>query len=275
LESILANANLEQVEVILVGYNLLEAVSNTIIEYPLIYTLRVAGENGIPYLTAAGIAQSTGEIIVLTDSSCVVESNWITSILSAHQSAFLVIGGTVEIQGRMKLLDLAAYFCEYGQFAKPLKSGASKALPGNNISFKRELLATESSYAKREFWKTYWCEELRGKGIMLMLDSSIRVFYTKSSELIPFLIRRFRQGRSYAAMRTKQFTYLKRLIYLAGSFFLPLVFLYRIISTIIGKKRFLKRLVLSFPFIVLAVFFWTIGETWGYATGREKNCDYI
>ncbi len=198
LESVLANENQNKIEIIVADCCADEPLSNLIGKYPNVRFVHFSEKVGIPVLSAAGIAQSAGEIIALTDSSCLVDAHWITSILAAHQSLSPVIGGAVEIRGQMKLVDWAAYFCEYGQFMNPLKSGVADVLPGNNISFKRPVLQKGREYVEPEFWKTYWCEKLKAEGIELISEPAMLVYYAKTFQTVPFLIRRFHHGRCFA-----------------------------------------------------------------------------
>ncbi len=275
LESILANEHQDKIEIIVADYYADEPISNLIAKYPNVRFVHFSEKVGIPILSAAGIAQSTGEIIALIDSSCVVDVHWITSILAAHQSPSPVIGGAVEIRGQMKLVDWAAYFCEYGQFMNPLKSGVVDVLPGNNISFKRPALQKGHEYVEPEFWKTYWCEKLKAEGIELISEPTMLIYYAKNFKLVPFLIRRFHHGRCFAGMRVMEAAFSKRAFYLVGSLTLPFIFLYRTVAVVLGKKRFFRELLLAFPFIVLAIVFWSLGETCGYLAGTGKSCEYI
>jgi hypothetical protein len=101
------------------------------------------------------------------------------------------------------------------------------------------------------------------------------VYYTKNFRLASFLTRRFQHGRCFAGMRAIEFTFTKRVLYFGGSILLPFIFLYRVTATIVGKKRRLKELLLSFPLIVLAIIFWSLGETCGFLAGIGKSCEYI
>jgi len=157
----------------------------------------------------------------------------------------------------------------------PLRAGSVDALPGNNISFKRSALLIGNEYVKNKFWKTFWCQKLRAEGIELISEPSMLVYYTKNFHLASFLTRRFHHGRCFAGMRAIEFTIIKRVLYLGGSVLLPFIFLYRVISTVVGKKRRLKELLLSFPLIVLAIIFWSLGETCGFLAGTGKSCEYI
>lgn len=274
LDSVLNNKVEEKIE-ILVSDSSVRSNSNLMKDFPNVQFIQCPANSAIPKLAAAGIAQADGEIIAITDSSCLVDSNWISSIITAHQSENLVIGGCVEIVKGMKVLDLAAYFCEYGQFMLPFNSSEVDVLAGNNISFKRSVLKIETQYVEPEFWKTYWCQALQAKGISLISEPSIIVYYTKSFELFPFLVRRFHHGRCFAGMRINEISFAKRLFYLVGTIILPFIFLSRTITAIIGKRRFLPELLRSIHYIFLAILFWSIGETCGYLGRNGKSCDGI
>ncbi len=275
LDAVLANEHQDKIEIIVADCCSDEPVSKLIDKYRNVRFIRFPEKVGIPFLAAAGIKQTTGEIVALTDSSCVANADWITSIFAAHQSPSPVVGGAVEIRGQMKAIDWAAYFCEYGQFMLPLKAGAVDVLPGNNISFKRSVLKKATEYVEPEFWKTYWCEKIKVEGIELISEPAMLVYYAKTFQTVPFLIRRFHHGRCFAGMRTNQSAFSKRMLYFGGSLILPFIFLYRTIAAVLGKKRFLKELLLSFPLIVLAIVFWSFGETCGYLAGTGKSCEFV
>ncbi len=275
LDSILACENQDKIEIIVANSSSDNFLPCLAIKYPRVRFIQFSENTGIPDLSAEGIAQASGEIIAFTDSSCLVDSDWVTSILKAHQSKSAVVGGGVEINGLTKAVDWAAYFCEYGEFMRPLKSGVVNALPGNNISFKRSALLIGNEFVKNKFWKTFWCQRLQAEGVELISEPAMLVYYTKNFRLVPFLIRRFHHGRCFAGMRAVEFTIIKRVIYFGGSFLLPFIFLYRVISTAVGKKRRLKELIFSFPAIVLAIIFWSLGEMCGSLAGTGKSCEYI
>jgi glycosyltransferase involved in cell wall biosynthesis len=229
----------------------------------------------LPVLLAEGIARSHGEVIALTDSSCVVSNYWASSILSAHNGKWPVIGGAVDIAGNKKLVSWAAYFCDYGQFMSSVHAGVVSAVPGNNISIKRAALKIGSEFVENEFWKTHWCRSLQANGIELFLDPSIVVRCDKKYEPAAFLIRRFHQGRCFAAIRSMQMSALKRLMFAAGTAVLPLLLMLRIATPVMREKRFWGKFLLSLPVIFAASVIWSAGEGFGYLTGRGTSSDRI
>lgn len=252
-----------------------EARQDLTATYPYVTWSRFSSPVTLPGLWGAGIARATGQIIAITETTCVVDHRWVATILQAHEGPHAVIGGAVEVEGRRSLVDWAAYFCEYGQFMLPLVKGVVHELPGNNVSFKRWVLQHGQEYVQPGFWKTYWCRKLQAAGIELVAAPAMVVHYKKTFRLRPFLIRRFHHGRCFAGMRIAQDAALKRVFYALASPLLPLVFLYRIITAIVPKKRYLKEFVLSLPVSCLAIVSWSCGECWGYLTGPGDSCKWI
>lgn len=245
-------------------------------KYPAVLFIQFPETTTLPVLFGAGISRSKGQVLALTDATCKVDKHWVEAILDAHKTLMgSVIGGAVEMNGTSRLVDWAAYFCEYGQFMLPVKAGAAPEVPGNNLSFKRSALSKGKEFTKDGFWKTYWCRKLQEEGLQLELRPSVVVYYTKSFELLPFLVRRFHHGRCFAGMRVVRASGFKRAAYAAGAFLLPFIFLTRTISRVIPKKRHLKEFIFSLPIIMLAIASWSVGELCGYLIGAGKSCAHI
>lgn len=245
--------------------------------YPQITFIKFNERTTLPVLWGGGIARATGNIVAVTDSSCVVDDRWMASIFEAHQSLHPIIGGNVEVKSkRRSLVDWAAYFCEYGQFMHPRIDGVVNELPGNNVSFKRSLLKEDDPLVGAQgFWKTYWCQRLQREGVQLVSASSIIVYDQKSYQLWPFLVRRFHHGRCFAGMRVGRDEKSKRFFYVVSSPLLPLVFSVRTIKAIVSKRRLLKEFILSFPVSLLAIFMWSLGEFCGYLRGAGGSCSLV
>ena len=235
------------------------------IEYP--------AETTLAALVGDGIARSRGEIIAITDSSCIAGDDWLASILAGHETEFPVIGGSVEMLGEgAGLTDWAAYFCDYGQFMLPAASGVVTAIPGNNFSIKRPVLERGRKIVENEFWKTLWCNSLQSEGIELFSQPKILVSRGKKYKLAPFMVERFHRGRCFAGMRSENFSGIKRLAYTLGTPMLPIVFFIRTVAPVIGKRRYTGKLLLSVPVIILAGVLWAAGEAAGYFAGRGDSC---
>jgi hypothetical protein len=241
-------------------------------DYPQVVLLRFPPGVSLPRLLGAGIKRSTGAIIAITDSTCPPSAGWVERVLEEHRSPHAVIGGAVEINGHAGLVDLAAYFCEYGQFMPPLAHGVANELPGNNLSFKRWAIARAQEYVGEEFWKSLWCRKLQEERMELVSAPSMVVQYRKSFRLFPFTVRRFHHGRCFAGMRVARASRPARWVYAAGSILLPVVLFLRTFRAIASKRRFLSKFLLSLPVSVLAITSWSVGEFFGYLAGPGESC---
>lgn len=276
LESVLA-ARREAVEIIVADCCLKEKTAEWTREFPAIEFVEFTEKTSLEKLLGVGIARARGNIIAITDSSCVVASDWISSILQSHEAEKSpVIGGSVEMsENGGSLTDWAAYFCDYGEFMPSAPRRAAAVVPGNNFSFKRAILQYGAEFVKPEFWKTLWCRRLQTEGIKLFSEPAIRVGWRKNYKLIPFLVRRFYQGRCFAGMRFAKESFFKRILYAVGSIFLPFVFLFRIAAPVLNKKQFFIKFLVSLPIIVLAIVSWSIGEAIGFLAGTGTSCRRI
>jgi hypothetical protein len=264
----------QQIEVIVAGCQS-AAPRNSAADYLGVAFIQLPEKTTLPKLFQAGISRSRGGVIALTDTTCEPDPGWVRAILEAHKAPAPVIGGAVEMNGISRLIDWAAYFCEYGQFMLPLTNGPATEVPGNNLSFKRRALDDGKEFTRDGFWKTYWCRRLQEEGIELELRPSIIVYYKKTFELIPFLVRRFHHGRCFAGMRVARASLPRRAAYGAGACLLPFVFFWRTISRVVPKKRYLTKFFLSLPIIAVAIVSWSIGECCGYLSGAGKSCAHV
>ena len=275
LESILAD-NRDRIEIIVADCCLKENFAELIERFPAVTFIKFPPKTSLSKLLGAGIARANGEIIAITDSSCVVANDWISSILQAHETnKSPVIGGSVEMSGNRSLTDWAAYFCDYAEFMPPASRAVVSVVPGNNLSIKREVFKRGTKLAQPEFWKTLWCQRLQSEGIELFSEPQISVVWRKHYKLIPLLVRRFHQGRCFAGMRFAEANFPKRLFYAVGSAFLPFMFVVRTAAPVFRRKRFFAKFLVTLPIIILAVVFWSFGETIGFLTGTGASCGRI
>src|SRR5262245_31988726 len=220
-------------------------------DYPDVIFLHPPPAMPLPRVLGTALARATVEVIAITHTTCGIDARWVSAILQAHREPPPIIGGAVDPGELKTLVDWAAYFCDYGQFMRPLTAGVVREVPGNNFSVKRRILARGRAFVAGEFWKTYWCRHLQSQGLHLYAAPSIVVYYRKSFRLWQYLAHRFHNGRCFAGMRLAQLSQGKRVMYLVGSPGLPMLFCMRILRAVLSKRRYRGRFVGSFPIIVL------------------------
>ncbi len=239
-------------------------------EFPWVRLIACSTPKPIPELRSIGIQEAKAPIVATTEDHCVFDEDWYGQILRAHESSpEPAIGGAVENGSRERLVDWAAYICEYGKFMLPFPAGSATDLPGPNVSYKREVLETVCGdlLDERRAWETVLHGRLLSRGMELRLDPRIVVYHAKEFGFWDFLTQRYYFGRSFAATRVAAAPFGTRAFWVTISLLLPPLFLWRYARYFVGKRRFVREVVKTFPLLVLFAVAWSVGEFFGYAFG--------
>lgn len=224
-------------------------------------------------LKSKAILESRGDIVALTEPHCIVDENWVKSIIKAHESSYSIISGAVEPKGIIRLTDWAAFFCEYGPFLLPITKGKHNEMAGNNISYKRNCLSKYNDDISRNgFWKAFIHSRMMKNGESMLTDPTVIVYHNKKVSFLAFLRKRYYYGRCFGGMRIKGMEISRRVLYILLSTAIPFLYTLRSAKNVIPKKRFLKEYLLSFPLLFLLFISWAYGEFCGYLFGVGASC---
>jgi GT2 family glycosyltransferase len=234
--------------------------------YPEVRFVGAPGSSTIPELRAAGMQAADGDIVALTEDHCIASRDWVSQILRAHRPGVDVFGGAMDNAQRERTVDWAAYFAEYGFFAEG--DGSTKVTPlitGANVTYSRNVLDDVIKCAMQGEWENVAHARLAAKGSAMQFLRTASVYQNQNYRFRDFCHDRFEHGLAYARRRLSEEGPSRRLLYLPGSLFLPLLLLFRIAQTIGREQRtpFLRALPLTFGFLVA----WSLGEAVGYWRG--------
>ncbi|HEX8968676.1 MAG TPA: glycosyltransferase [Chloroflexota bacterium] len=237
-------------------------------KYPYVRLYPFAERLTIPELRAAAIAQSRGELIVMTEDHCVPAEDWYERIVSAHQQhAHMAIGGAIENMAVERMLDWAAFLCEYSNFVRPLPAGVAQDIPGPNVAYKRAALDHMQDLLDEGRWETFLHARLEERGFELYLDPSVVVYHRKFFSLGEFLSQRYHYGRGFAGMRVQGAPVSRKAIFALGSPILPPVILWRLATRLFGRRRHRLIFLRALPLLALFTVSWSVGELVGYVLG--------
>ena len=269
LESLAKQQARERAEVIVVEGSGDDTAQRLYAEYPWATVIPLSPPRPIPELRSIGMHRARADIIVTTKDHCLFDENWYEHILEAHRThPHPAIGGAVENHSRVRLVDWAAYICEYGKFMLPFPAGPGTDLPGPNVSYKRGILEkTCGDLLEHGVWENVLHGRLLSQGLELRMDPSIVVYHAKTFGFWEFLTQRYYFGRSFAAARVAAAPLRSRLFFVAISLLLPPLFLWRYTRYFVTKRRFIKEVLKTFPLLVLFAVAWSVGEFFGYAFG--------
>ena len=269
LHSLMGQRGAERAEIIVVEASEDDTARLIGAEYPGVNLIPVTDRRSVPALRAIGIRKAKGDIVVTTKDHCVFDPDWYDRIIEAHSTtSHAAIGGAIENGSRDRLVDWAAYICEYSKFMLPFEARPEVDLPGPNVSYRRDLLERVcGELLDQGAWENLLLARLADRNLTLWLTPSLVVYHAKTFEFWDFLAQRYYFGRSFAAMRFAAAPARTRLFYSIVAPFLPSLFLWRYARNVVGKRRFFREFLKASPLLVIYACAWSFGEFLGYTMG--------
>jgi glycosyltransferase involved in cell wall biosynthesis len=232
----------------------------------------------IPYLRAMGIEKALGEWVVIIEDHCMVENDWLENIIRTTREAAAcgVIGGAVTNGSCERLVDWAAFLCEYSFSMPPLVRGEVDGVTGNNVCYRRSVLMDHVApdFLKNR-WEFFWHKILRQEGVRFFCAPEILVRHKKRFPFWYFIQQRFYYSRSFAAMRAGDMTKLRHLIYAAASPLLVPLMLWRTFREVAHKRRHEREFLLSLPVLFFFLLSYAAGEAVGYLSGAGNSLEEV
>ena len=215
---------------------------------------------------AAGLAESRGRVIALTEDYAVPADDWCRQILRAHEErkGTAVIGGAVE-NGVDSPYNWAWYYCDFGRYGSPVATEAVAYVSDVNLSYKRDAIMGVEELWKSGYHETTVHWALSRNGEKLCLDERLVVFQHRNAlSLSRALLERVEWGRTFAETRAAEMSLAGRLLLVIGSPILPFILLSRAVKNMRRQKRPVSQIFKLSPLIFIFVVFWSLGEVIGY-----------
>ena len=238
--------------------------------YPLVRILEASYAATIPAMRQMAFEAAEGEFIAVIEDHVIVPAGWARMLIDAERAARTeagdrdaIVGGSVENAATRRVVDWAAFLCEYSHCITPMPSGPSNWVTGNNVIYPRSLLRRYLDRLSPDQWENHLHGLMRADGVALVLRPDISVGHEKYYTLWEYVSQRFHYARSYAGARVAHAPLAKRLAYGAAAAALPPVLYARTISRILAKKRHRAQLLASLPLIAVFVCAWAAGEVVG------------
>jgi hypothetical protein len=235
--------------------------------YPWVRILEAPEGTTIPDLRALAFSKASAQSVAVIEDHVIVPPGWARALLDAQAGSEIVVGGAVENAAVDRLVDWAAFLCEYSHCILPLPEGPASWLTGNNVVYPRALLARYQEVIGRGQWENRLHDAMRRDGVPLVCRPEIRVGHKKHYTVGEYLSQRYLYARSYAGARVADASLGRRLGYGAAALALPPLLMFRTVSRVLAKRRHRAELVRSLPLLAVFVVSWAFGEMVGYVAG--------
>ncbi|HPF62551.1 MAG: hypothetical protein KC544_10390 [Gemmatimonadetes bacterium] len=235
--------------------------------FPDVRLLAVPPGTTIPEMRHLAFGEAAAPAVAVIEDHVIVPVGWARQLLDGLAAGHDVVGGPIVNAADQRLLDWSTFLCEYSACLPPLPEGAAPWLPGNNIVYRRELLARFRDVTAEGKWENRLHDALREAGVVLHCDPTLVVGHKKHFGFTEYIGQRYLYSRSYAGARVRGAPLVRRLATGAAAFALPPLLFVRTMRAILAKGVPTGRVALTAPFIAIYVTSWGLGEVVGYWFG--------
>jgi glycosyltransferase involved in cell wall biosynthesis len=219
---------------------------------------------------AKAAREARAEIVAFIEDHCYPEPAWAEALVAAYSGPWASVGYAIGSANPRNLFSRINHLAAYGQWISP-RRGPTVALPGNNVSYRRErLLELNSDLAAMLNADFNIHAVLRGRGLALASEPDARVRHENEESLLDAYRGTFAYSRLLATerarlagwRRTRRFV--RAVVVLVGA---PLVRLAGLVRASSRHPRRLARIALYLPAILSTYLASALGESAGYLLG--------
>lgn len=240
-------------------------------KHPWARVIAVDAGTTIPQMRALAFEAVTAPAVAVIEDHVIVPRGWARALLDAQKETAAVVGGAVDNAATDRLVDWAAFLCEYSHCLPPLPAGRADWLTGNNVVYRRDLLQRYRTVIEAGKWENHLHDAFKRDGVPLVCRPEIVVGHKKHYTVGEYLSQRYLYARSYAGERVKEAPLSRRIAYGIAAFALPPLLLWRTVSRVSKKRPYRAHLLRSLPLLTLFVGSWSLGEVVGYWAGPSDS----
>lgn len=234
--------------------------------FPEATLLPVDRRTTIPAMRAAAFAKAQAPAVAVIEDHVLVPLGWARQMLDALAGGHDVVGGGIRNAAVDRLVDRAAFLCEYSHLLPPLHAGEVKWLTGNNVVYRKALLERYRTVLDAGRWEDHLHAAMRRDGVRLLCRPGIVVGHKMHYRVGDYLEQRFFYARAFAGM-DRGGNMARAILEALARVALPPVLLGRIAARTLAARRQRLDFVLGLPLLALFVVAWAAGEMVGYVAG--------
>jgi hypothetical protein len=220
---------------------------------------------------AEAVRRARGPIVAFVEEHAVPALDWAEVLVAAHRGPWAAVGYAFTNANPGTYMGRACLLGDYGLWAHPATRGPTHLLPGNNVSYKRELLLALGPRLEPAMGADFNVHEsFLGRGLTLFLEPRALVAHENYERLSEMLAANHTYCRLLAAgrVRTQGWGWGRRLAYaLAVPLLVPPLKVARLARSLRGRGTLVPGVLAASP-VILVTYLWSaVGEALGYVLG--------
>jgi hypothetical protein len=194
-------------------------------EFCRVRVVEVGLVTSIGSANAKGIRQASAPIVALAEDHAFPAPGWAEALITAHRHPWAAVGAVIRNPNNPRsVIAWADVLIGFGEYLAPGESGVVKRLPGNNSSYKREVLLDYGTHLETMMeTESLLHKDLLQKGHQLYQESAAQVSHLNFERVSSYLCIKYLSGRIFGAARARGWSPLYRLFYACGTPLIPFV----------------------------------------------------
>lgn len=221
-----------------------------------------------------GVRAASAPVVALVEDHAFPSPGWAEAIIEAHRGPWVAVGSAMANANPRGSLSWASFMMAYGRWFDPERAGVIDALPGHNITYKRERLLEYDDRLEELFGRESTLhEELKLGGGRLYLEPRAEIAHLNPSRIVSTVILRVQAGWLYGALRARRsgWSPLRRLAYIAGAPLIPLIRFRRLRRELFSGPSRRALLAKTWGGLAFGLLLDGIGQAIGYAIGPGRT----
>jgi hypothetical protein len=229
----------------------------------------------IAALRAQGIRSAVAPIVFIGETHSFPHPNMVEVLLPVFSNSWAAATPAICNANPKGALSWAGLLADYGQWIEGFDAGEIPAAPPHNAAYRRSVLLELGDRLEPALG---FSDELplwmRAHGHRVYFEPAARIDHANVDRLGHWIGSRFAAGWVVASQRIHLWSWTRRLVYVGGSVFIPIVLTWRVFP---GVRRSARRRHLpaaTLPALMLAAIIKALGELCGYAGGAVTRVEH-
>jgi len=225
------------------------------------------------------LVQAEAPVIAYIEDHCYPSPCWAEALIKRHKENWVAVGYAFVNANPDTWISRGAMVNDYGDWMDPAPTGPLRLLPGNNISYKREILLSFGSELEELLTPDFALQEVLWKrGLPMCLEPRAHAAHENWNTLPSLLRSNHDFSRLLGARRAKTQSWKrwKCLFYaFVTPFSSPILAVIRLFGSLSGRTSLLSQFLEALPVVLLNRFWCGVGEALGYLLGEGQTLEKV
>ena len=224
---------------------------------------------------AQGIRSATAPIVFIGETHSFPHPDLVEVLMPVFRDSWAAATPAIGNANPKGALSWAALLSDYGKWAEGLDAGEIPAAPPHNAAYRRSILLELGDRLEPALG---FSDELplwmRAHGHRVYFEPAARIDHANVNRLRHWMRERFAAGWMVASQRMQRWSWARRLVYVGGSVFIPIVVTWRVLPGVRQNARHGHLPAATIPAMMLAAILRAMGELCGYAGGPATIAEH-